>query len=135
MICLTCSAVACDLVDFNVILKAYLSLGSTTLHCPALACLNFLRHFLASLYDHPTMTDPSRKSALLRHLLPICTLLGQHHTFPLLQIPLMSQICPKNQQRPNSDPQTHLSTCTLTASVMTQLTMTRSQVEQTTSPK
>ena len=59
--------------------------------------------------------------------------LGKTHTFPWLQIPLMSQTCPNNQQRPNSDPQTHLSTCPLTTSVMTQLTMTRSQLQQITS--
>ena len=135
MIDLTRSAVVRDIADSNVLLKDHLSLGFTTLHCPALACLIFLSNILAYLYDHPTMMDDSRKWALLWHLFPICTLLfGQPHPFPWFQIPLMSQTCPKNQQRLNSDPQTHLSTCPLTTSVMTQLTITRSQVEQITSP-
>ena len=65
MIFLTCSAVARDIADSNVLLKAALSLGSTTLHCPALACLNFPSNFQASFYDHPTMTDASEVSPAL----------------------------------------------------------------------
>ena len=65
MIDLTRSAVARDIADSNVLLKDRLSLGITTLHCPALACLSFLSNLLASLYDHPTTTDASQKSALL----------------------------------------------------------------------
>ena len=65
MIDLKRSAVARDIADSNVILRDHLSLGSTTLHCPALACLNFPSNFQASLYDHSTMTDALEVSPAL----------------------------------------------------------------------